>query len=481
MSACSHLILYHHPARVPRASKSLTSYSKDSWARLAAGFPAWRYGKAFSRETTGNRYRLFCVVPDVKIAIVGSGISGLTAAHVLHPDHEITLFEADSRLGGHTNTIRVDGPDETQWVDTGFIVFNDRNYPNFERLLEELEVTSKPSHMSFSVADGLGKFEYAGTPRGVFARPAHLISPSFLRMLADFHRFNREAQELIGMGTSSPSLGDWLDEHNFSKQFVERLIVPQVSAVWSADPAQMWSFPASFMAEFFDNHGMYSLRDRPKWKTVDGGSVRYVESVTEQFGDRIRPSAPVRRIERLDDRVLIEADGCETEAFDEVVIATHSDQALEMLADPSQAEQEILGSIPYLPNEAVLHTDSSLMPRRRAAWASWNYHLGQEAAERSTVTYWMNNLQRLDSATDFFVTLNRSGAVDPAKVLKTIHYSHPMFTVDGVRERERRWEISGVNRTRYAGAYWGWGFHEDGVKSALDACAGPRERIAVAA
>lgn len=417
----------------------------------------------------------------MKIAIVGSGISGLTAAHLLHPEHEITLYEANSRLGGHTNTVRVDLPYETQWVDTGFIVFNDRNYPNFERLLEELEVVSKPSHMSFSVSDDDGAFEYAGTPRGLFAQPRNALSPSFLRMIADLRRFNREARELIGMDGASPSLGDWLADHNFSKQFVERLIVPQASAVWSADPAQMWSFPAAFMAEFFENHGMYSLRNRPKWRTVEGGSIRYVESITEQYAERIRLAAPVRRIERFDDRVTVEADGCETESFDEVVIACHSDQALDMLADPSGAEREVLGAIPYQRNEAVLHTDTSLMPRRRAAWSSWNFHLGQEAAERSTVTYWMNNLQRLDSARDFFVTLNRAGAVDPEKVIRKITYSHPVFTTDGVEQRKRRHEISGVNRTRYAGAYWAWGFHEDGVKSAIDACAGLSEREAVAA
>ncbi len=416
----------------------------------------------------------------MKIAIIGSGIAGLTAAHLLHEHHEITVYEADSRLGGHTNTVRVDTADETQWVDTGFIVFNDRNYPNFERLLEELEVVSQPSHMSFSVSDGRGDFEYAGTPRGLFARPRHLVSPSFLRMIADLRRFNREASKLVGMNGSAPSVGDWLEEQRFSPGFVEHLIVPQASAVWSADPEQMWSFPASFLAEFFDNHGMFSLRNRPQWRTVEGGSIRYVDSITEGFADRIRSGAPVRRVERGPSSVAVSADGCETETFDEVVIATHSDQALAMLADPTDAEREVLGAIPYQPNEAVLHTDASLMPRRRAVWSSWNFHLGAREADGSTVTYWMNNLQRLESASDFFVTLNHADAIDPAKVIRRISYSHPVFTVDGVAQRERRAEICGVNRTRYCGAYWGWGFHEDGVKSALDACAGLTERGAVA-
>ncbi|MFN8163873.1 MAG: FAD-dependent oxidoreductase [Solirubrobacterales bacterium] len=279
----------------------------------------------------------------MRIAIVGTGVSGLVAAHRLHPAHEIVVYEAGERLGGHTNTVRVDSAEETHWIDTGFIVFNDRNYPNFEALLEELGVASQPSHMSFSVSDGHGRFEYSGTPRGLFARPAHLLSPSFLGMLRDWRRFNREARELIGMNGTAPSLGRWLEEKGFSRHFIERLIVPQASAVWSADPDQMWSFPASFMAEFFENHGMYSLRDRPRWRTVAGGSVRYVEASAAPGRGRARLRAPVRRIERLGDRVRIEADGCESEEFDQVLIATHSDQALAMLADPSEAEREILG------------------------------------------------------------------------------------------------------------------------------------------
>ncbi|HSC22014.1 MAG TPA: FAD-dependent oxidoreductase, partial [Solirubrobacterales bacterium] len=323
----------------------------------------------------------------MKIAIVGTGISGLVAAHRLHPEHEIVVYEASDRIGGHTHTVPVETAEGTQWVDTGFIVFNDRNYPRFEALLDELGVASQPSHMSFSVSDGRGGFEYAGTPWGLFARPAHLLSPSFLGMLRDWHRFNREARALIGMNGTAPSLGHWLEQQGFSRHFVERLIVPQASAVWSADPAQMWSFPASFMAEFFENHGMYSLRDRPRWRTVSGGSRSYVEAITAPWRDRVRTGAPVRRIERPADAVRVEADGCESEEFDQVVVATHSDQALAMLADPSNAEREVLGAIPYQRNEAVLHTDASLMPRRRAAWSSWNFHLTAEPATGTTVTY----------------------------------------------------------------------------------------------
>jgi len=415
----------------------------------------------------------------MKIAIVGTGISGLVSAHRVHPEHEIVVYEASGRIGGHTHTVPVEAADGTHWVDTGFIVFNDRNYPRFEALLDELGVPSQPSHMSFSVSDGQGRFEYSGTPWGLFARPAHLLSPSFLRMLRDWRRFNREARALIGMNGTAPSLGHWLEQQGFSRHFVERLIVPQASAVWSADPAQMWDFPASFMAEFFENHGMYSLRDRPRWRTVSGGSRSYLEAITAPWQDRVRTGAPVRRIERLADRVRIEADGCESEEFDQVVIATHSDQALAMLADPSEAERAILGAIPYQRNEAVLHTDASLMPHRRAAWSSWNFHLAPEPATGTTVTYWMNHLQRLRSREQYFVTLNRTDQIDPGKTIRKISYDHPVYTKEGVAAQARWYEISGHGRrTHYCGAYWGWGFHEDGVVSAeraVNAIAGSPE------
>jgi predicted NAD/FAD-binding protein len=407
----------------------------------------------------------------MKIAIVGTGIAGLLAAHRLHREHEITVYEAGGRIGGHTHTVPVESPAGTHWVDTGFIVFNDRNYPNFEALLDELGVATQPSQMSFSVADGRGGFEYAGTPRGLFARRSHLLDPAFLRMLRDWRRFNREARELIGMNGTAPSLGHWLEQRGFSRHFVERLIVPQAAAVWSADPEQMWSFPASFMAEFFDNHGMYSLRNRPRWRTVRGGSRRYVEAITAPWIDRVRLRSPVRRVERLPDGVRIEADGCESEGFDEVVLAVHSDQALAMLADPSRAEREVLGAIPYQRNEVALHTDASLMPRRRAAWSSWNFHLGERPPGASTVTYWMNNLQRLGTERDYFVTLNRGEEIEPARVIRRLAYDHPVYTAAGVAAQRRHGEISGVRRTHYCGAYWGWGFHEDGVVSALRACA----------
>jgi predicted NAD/FAD-binding protein len=408
----------------------------------------------------------------MKIAIVGSGIAGLAAAHRLHPDHEIALYEADDRVGGHSHTVRVDLADETHWIDTGFIVHNDRNYPTFQALMRELGVATQPSRMSFSVSNDSGSFEYSGTPRGVFGQRSHLIDRRYHRMLADLVRFNREVAALSGRSpTSGPSLRELLAAGGYSDWFVERLIVPQAAAVWSADPEQLWSFPAAFLASFFDNHGMLGFRGRPRWRTVSGGSQRYVEALTRPFADRIRTSTPVRAITRHPDCVEVATERDGTECFDEVVIATHSDQALALLADPTTREVELLGAIPYQRNEAVLHTDSSLLPRRRAVRASWNYHLGacDEPARQTCLTYWMNNLQAIRSRVDFCVTLNRTERIDPEQIVKTVSYSHPVFTPEGVAAQRRRHEISGVDRTHYCGAYWGWGFHEDGVVSGLAA------------
>jgi uncharacterized protein len=405
--------------------------------------------------------------PGSRVAIVGAGIAGLTVAHLLHDRHAVTVFEAGSYAGGHTNTIRVDLPGETLDVDTGFIVFNDRNYPNFERLLATLGVVSQPSVMSFSVSAVAEDFEYAGTPRGLLAQPGNLTRPAFVRMIREYLRFNRDAQALLRSGDDRTSLGDWLAGLRYSDGFIRRLIVPQAAAVWSADPDQMWSFPARFLVTFFHNHGMLSLRDRPQWRTVTGGSARYVEALTAPFADRIRLGTPVDAVQRLDDHVLVTPRGGEPERFDEVVLATHADQSLSMLADASDREHEILGAIPYQPNEAVLHTDRALLPRRRAAWSSWNYHLLDEPGGTSTVTYHMNTLQRLASSSELCVTLNRTGAIDPARVIATIPYEHPVFTPRGWEAQKRHGEISGTRRTHYCGAYWRWGFHEDGVVSAL--------------
>lgn len=407
-----------------------------------------------------------------RIAVVGGGISGLLAASELQrAGHDITVFEAAGYAGGHTNTVTVDTEAGPVNVDTGFIVLNDRNYPNFERILAELGVPTQPAKMSFGVSDGRGGFEWAASgARGIFARPQHLVDPRFIRMLADLVRFNREARGLLGTNGNGPSLRDFLADGNYSEYFIERLLVPQASAVWSADPDQMWSFPASFLATFFDNHGALQLRNRPRWRSIPGGSKRYVEALIAPFCDRVRLSTPVRRIERQVDETegveIVLDDGIEH--FDEVVVGTHSDQALAMLGETaSPLERELLSAIPYQRNEAVLHTDTSLMPRRRSAWASWNFHLLEAASGNSTVTYDMNRLQSLETDEQFLVTLNRPEAIDPAKIIRVIDYAHPVFSNPGMAAQARWDEISGVDRIHYCGAYWRWGFHEDGAWSAL--------------
>ncbi len=410
--------------------------------------------------------------PRTRIAVVGGGVSGLVAAHLLHPEHDVTVFEAGAYAGGHANTVEVETARGPLAVDTGFIVFNERNYPRFEALLAELGVASQPSDMSFGVSDG-GDFEYASTsPNGLYAKRAHLLSREFQRMVADVPRFQRRARALLA-SPEEPTLREWLATLGVSDAFVERVIVPQAAAVWSADPEQGWTFPARFLVEFFDNHGMLGLRGRPRWRTVTGGSKRYVEALTAPFADRIRLATPVRSIERFEDRVEVTPAGGEPESFDEVVIAAHADQALAMLADPTPAEREILGAFPYQANEAVLHTDRSLLPRRRRAWASWNYHLGASRGP-ATVTYHMNRLQSLDADEQYLVTLNRTEAIDPARVIRRTAYAHPVYTVEGQAAQRRYDEVGGGDRTHYCGAYWGWGFHEDGVASAHRAVAALR-------
>jgi predicted NAD/FAD-binding protein len=404
----------------------------------------------------------------MRIAIIGAGVSGLVTAHLLAREHDVTVFEAGGYAGGHTNTVRVDTPHQTHEVDTGFIVFNDRNYPNFERLLDRLGVPSQPSTMTFSVSDGRGDFEYNGSSlNGLFAKRAHLVTPWFHRMIADMARFQRAARELLNGGAPGPSLGEWLDQLRFSRPFIDRLIVPQASAVWSADPHQMWSFPARFLVEFFDNHGMLSFRGRPQWRTVRGGSARYVEALLARFSGKLFLRTEVRAVSRHRDHVEVTPATGEPQHFDEVVLATHSDQALGLLDDATDHEHEVLGAIPYQANEAVLHTDVRMLPVRRRAWASWNYHLLDEPGDHTTVTYHMNRLQSLNAERDFCVTLNRTQEIDPAHVIRRIQYAHPVYTAGGVRAQRQFAEISGRNRTHFCGAYWGWGFHEDGVVSAL--------------
>jgi uncharacterized protein len=409
----------------------------------------------------------------LKIAVVGTGIAGNVAAYRLHrAGHALTVYEAEDRIGGHTHTHSLEVDGEAHEVDTGFIVFNDRTYPRFVALLEELGVDSQPSSMSFSVRDDATGLEYNGTSlNGLFAQRRNLLRPQFIGMLAEILRFHREAPAVLADDGNETTLGEYLGEHRFGGRFVDDYLVPMGAAIWSTDPASMFDFPARFFIRFLHNHGMLSVDDRPQWRVIRGGSARYVERLVAPFRDRIRMRSPVESIHRRDDGVMVHVRGHEPERYDHVFLACHSDQALRLLADPSRDEREILGAIPYQRNEALLHTDTSLLPRRRRAWAAWNYHRLPNASGGVALTYDMNVLQSLRSRHTFCVTLNASSHVNPKRVLRRMQYAHPLFTPAGAAAQRRHSEISGVRRTHYCGAYWRYGFHEDGVVSALQALA----------
>jgi predicted NAD/FAD-binding protein len=407
----------------------------------------------------------------MKIAVIGAGISGMVAAYLLSEEHAVTVFEANDYIGGHTNTIPVATAQGTHAVDTGFVVFNDRTYPNFTKLLTRLGVASQPSTMSFSVKCEASGLEYNGTSlNALFAQRRNLVRPTFHRMLFDILRFHRAAPLLLQNGNSTLTLGDYLAEQRYSAQFVEHYIIPMGAAIWSADPLHMGQFPAQFFVQFFHNHGMLSVNRRPQWRVIAGGSQQYVKALTRSYQDRIRLRCPVQAVTRRTDHVMVRSSGSEPERFDHVIIATHSDQALALLSDPSEREQTILRALPYQENETVLHTDTALLPQRRRAWASWNYHRVPEQQGSVAITYNMNMLQNLQAQQTFCVTLNRTRAIDPTKILRALTYHHPVYTVHGVAAQKQYASISGVNRTFFCGAYWGYGFHEDGVNSALAVC-----------
>jgi predicted NAD/FAD-binding protein len=412
----------------------------------------------------------------MRIAIVGSGISGLVAAHLLHGRHEVVVYEAQDRIGGHTHTVevRVDGDDETEGarhaIDTGFIVYNERTYPSFTRLLAELGVETQASDMSFGSSCERTGLEWGSRGlRGVLAQPTNLLRPSFHRMLRDVLRFNRQSRTLLSQGDEKTSLGDYLCGAGYSNEFVDHYVVPLGAAIWSADPAAFLRMTAATFVRLFENHGLLESSPSLPWSVVRGVSARYVEKLVTPFRDQIRVACPVQAVRRRRSGVdVFAADG--VGRFDHVVLAVHSDQALRMLSDPSSLEQQLLSRVRYQRNEVVLHTDTSLMPRRKNAWASWNYRVPHESGEKVLVTYDMNRLQRLGAAEPVCVTLNRHADIDPAAVIQRIDYAHPVYDPPSDAARRRRDEISGRNRTSYVGAYWHNGFHEDGVRSAVEAC-----------
>ncbi len=404
----------------------------------------------------------------MKIAVVGSGISGLTVAWLLADHHDVTVLEADARLGGHTNTVNVSSAGRQYALDTGFIVYNERNYPLFSKLLGQLNVATQPSDMSFSVRSDRSGWEYCGTGiNGLFAQRTNLARPTFYRMLSDIVRFNRRAPALLYGDDHTSTLREYADRERYSQCFWEHYLIPMGAAIWSAPPNRILDFPARHFVQFCVNHGLLSLADRPQWRTISGGAARYIEAMRRTRTFAVRMACPVQRIRRLPHEVVLEFIGAAPECFDRVIIATHGDQAFALLADPSPAENEILGAFTFQRNEAVLHTDTSLLPRRRRAWASWNYHVPAAAATGVKVTYWLNRLQSIEDETQFLVTLNDDGAIDPQSVLRRMTYHHPLMTQASIAAQRRHKEISGKRRTHYCGAYWGYGFHEDGVQSAI--------------
>lgn len=413
----------------------------------------------------------------MKIAIIGAGISGLTVAYRLGLAHDITLFEANDYLGGHTNTVEVDLDGERQVIDTGFIVFNDWTYPNFIKLLDELGVRSQPTSMSFSVRCDAANLEYNGSSlNGLFAQRRNLARPSFYRMLAGILRFNRDAPEwmLSQPATDETTVGEFLARHRYSREFAEHYLLPMGAAIWSCPVGTFENFPIRFIVEFYKNHGLLSVRNRPTWRVIEGGSRNYVAKMSERFRDRVRLSTPIEQVRRSANEVLIIPRSRPPESFDHVVFACHSDQALRMLAEPTATERDVLSEFPYGRNIAVLHTDRSVLPKRRRAWASWNYHLAgrpaSHASSMATVTYQMNLLQHLRSKHVFNVTLNSEEQIASEKVLRRFEYHHPIFTVRRAVAQARHRELINVHRTSFCGAYWGNGFHEDGVVSALRVC-----------
>ena len=406
----------------------------------------------------------------MKIAIIGGGIAGNVAAHLLHPRHDITLYEAGSHLGGHTHTHTVVQGGRSYNVDTGFIVFNRRNYPAFDALLDDLGVESRESSMSFSVRDERTGLEYNGTTLNtLFAQRSNLFRPAFLGMIADIMRFNREAPAILEGDAAEMPLSELLERGRYGRPFIDQYLIPMGAAIWSTDPASMMSFPARFFIRFLHNHGMLSVNDRPVWRTVRGGSARYVEKLSAPYRRKVRLSTPVEWVMRLPNGVLVRPKGQEAQRYDSVFFACHSDQALALLSDPTQVERDVLSAIPFQRNEAVLHTDTRLMPRKRLAWAAWNYHLLPDRSGPVALTYNMNILQGIDAPEPFLVTLNRTDAIDPAKVIRRIDYDHPLFTPASVAAQARHREINGAQRTYFCGAYWRNGFHEDGVVSASQA------------
>lgn len=404
----------------------------------------------------------------MRIAVVGSGIAGMAAAWQLAREHSVVLFEADSRLGGHTHTHTVQREDRSFQVDSGFIVHNPENYPLLTAMFRELGVETQPTTMSFSVNSERTGLEYnAGTLNGLFCQRRNLLRPRFYRMVADILRFYRESPALLQGDAQGPALGDYLREHRYSPMFIDEHLIPMASALWSSPSDRVLQFPARYLVQFMANHHMLSAGARPTWRVVKGGSSAYIRALESRWRVEARLASAVQSVRRVEGGVEITTPHY-AETFDQAVLACHSDQALKLLEAPSEREREVLGAIRYQPNETVLHTDARLLPKNPRAWAAWNAHIPASPSADCTVSYCMDLLQGLSSREPFVVTLNRTAAIDPGKIIARMRYAHPEYTHASVAAQARRGEINGADRIWYAGAYWGWGFHEDGIRSAID-------------
>jgi len=407
----------------------------------------------------------------MKIAIIGTGISGLTSAYLLSKEHIVHVYEAQEYIGGHVHTLPVHLNGISYEIDTGFIVFNDRTYPNFNKLLNKINVLSQPTSMSFSVKCETTGLEYNGTSlNGLFAQRLNLLKPSFLLMVKDILRFNRDAKEFLTDSVEEITFGEFLNRGGYSNALKNNYALPMASAIWSAKSKVIENANFRFFAQFFENHGMLNISDRPQWRVIKGGSKQYTLKLIEPITNKIRINSPVDKIIRKNKGIEVVYNKQQKELYDRVIIATHSDQALKMIENPSNAEIEILSSIPYQTNIAHLHWDCSVLPKQKNAWASWNYFKPNKMKDETTVTYYMNMLQSLDMPKNICVSLNMEEHINPKKIYKKIIYQHPVFTSEAILAQKKHKEIDGIDKIHFCGAYWGSGFHEDGVNSALSVC-----------
>ncbi len=417
-------------------------------------------GALFMGHFSGKRLRL---------AIIGGGVSGNVCAHLLHTDHDITVFTADTHNGGHTHTHTIEFEGRQINVDTGFMVYNERTYPLLVKLLNQLGIKSQKSDMSFSVCCEQSNLEYSGSSlNGLFAQRSNLVCPAFYGMLRDIMRFNREAPLALELGDDEITLKNYLERNRYGDYFIQNYLVPLGASIWSAPADRFLGFPLTFLIAFLQNRGLLQVRDRPQWYTICNGAKSYIEVMTEPFKKSIRTNCPIDRVDRLPNGVQLHTQNGTSIEFDRVIFATHADTTLRLLSNPSKEEMEILGQFEYQHNDTVLHTDQSWMPKKRRAWASWNYHVSHRQGAPVSVTYDVNRLQKIGCSTPLCVTLNPTRPIANEFVIERINYRHPVFTVGTLSTQKRRNEINGKNQSFFCGAYWGFGFHEDGVRSALD-------------